>query len=74
VDNWSEVLDKPEGYSIARTKNNWLARMALASVNIQRGGTTALLPESPCWSCVAAKSTSRVRPLRHRGEHERKMP
>jgi hypothetical protein len=63
IDNWSEVLDKPDGHSIARASKNWLARLALVSVSVQRGGSTVVLPESPCWNCIAAK-TGRLRPRR----------
>ena len=55
IDNWLELLDKPEETScIVRAKNNWEARMAAASLSVALGLQTLIIGNSACWTCISA--------------------
>jgi len=54
IDSWMELLDPPSNDCIVRSDGNWCGRLATATVSLQRGYTTLLLPQGapPCWTCV----------------------
>ncbi|MCJ1380103.1 hypothetical protein MMC17_003206 [Xylographa soralifera] len=59
VDNWEELIDNPEDLNdnrmgVVRAHGNWLARLAVASVSVQKGLRTLVLPTAPviCWHCT----------------------
>ncbi|RYP09728.1 hypothetical protein DL765_008337 [Monosporascus sp. GIB2] len=53
IDDWNELLDGPEFVGIVRSHDNWLGRLATASLSAQLGYRTFVLPKSLCWTCVA---------------------
>ena len=61
VTNWNELLDPPENVGhgcvgIVKTHDNWLGRLAVACISIQRGYRTVLAPQSQfCWTCLFKK-------------------
>ncbi|KAI0380682.1 hypothetical protein F5Y04DRAFT_281707 [Hypomontagnella monticulosa] len=48
MDNWYELLDKPETTAIIRSEDNWLRRLAAASLSSQLGYQTAIFPNQNC--------------------------
>jgi hypothetical protein len=53
IDNWEELLDPPQVLTVVnRAHQNWLGRLALASVCCQLGFETVILPNHACWSCL----------------------
>ncbi|KAK1753339.1 hypothetical protein QBC47DRAFT_388233 [Echria macrotheca] len=69
IDNWAELIDKPETVAIARSNGNWLGRLALAIAGLQLGHRVVVTPNTFCWACIteAAKhfstGSTRSRPL-----------
>ncbi|KAI9658356.1 MAG: hypothetical protein M1821_002489 [Bathelium mastoideum] len=53
IDSWFEYLDAPQSPSIVRAKGNYIARLAIAAAQRQRGGNTILVKDAVCWFCVA---------------------
>lgn len=57
-DNWDELLDVPETLGkdyvgVVRAHDNWLGRLAAASVCLQKGFRLVILPPSTvCWHCL----------------------
>ena len=52
IDNWDELLDKPEdGQGIVRANGNWLARLASASLSVQSDLFTCVFRDKICWEC-----------------------
>ncbi|KAF2108460.1 hypothetical protein BDV96DRAFT_605528 [Lophiotrema nucula] len=45
IDNWYEILDKPENLAVIRAKGNWLGRLGTAVLAIQLGNHVAVLPD-----------------------------
>jgi len=54
VDNWDEFIDIPKDGTIVRAKDNWMARLAAASLSVQRKNRTIVLKSSDslCWPCI----------------------
>jgi hypothetical protein len=52
IDNWDELLDMPSETMIIRAHGNWPARLAAASISIQKKRKTAFLPPNTCWECL----------------------
>ncbi|KAK3326999.1 hypothetical protein B0T19DRAFT_420567 [Cercophora scortea] len=48
VENWYELLDKPSNPVIARTRGNWMARLAFTALSSQLGYQTKMLPVNRC--------------------------
>lgn len=48
IDNWHELLDKPSNPAVLRSHGNWLGRLAAASLSIQLGYRTIILPDVDC--------------------------
>lgn len=61
IDNWEEFLDRPSAPSVFRAHKNWLARLAGAILNAQRGFKTIVLDDKSnvCWACITAWCHSR---------------
>jgi hypothetical protein len=62
VDNWSSLLDPPEGALVFRAHQNWLARLSAACISAQLGQRhVVILPEKEpfCWRCVEQQFPSR---------------
>ena len=51
IDSWHELLDIPLDVAVVRAHNNWLGRLAVASVSINLGCKTILFTGSACWKC-----------------------
>jgi hypothetical protein len=58
VETWDQVLDCPDGTSVIRSYENWLARLAIVSVLCQHGADSSLgarkvviCPTETCWAC-----------------------
>ncbi|RYP14753.1 hypothetical protein DL765_006168 [Monosporascus sp. GIB2] len=62
IDNWEELLNAPEDLgqghiAIVRANGNRLARLAAASVAVQMGLRTVILPRNDfCWSCCCLRA------------------
>jgi len=54
IDCWDELIDEPDGISIARAKGNRLARLALSVVAFQKKKQVIIADTSICWDCVRA--------------------
>ena len=54
VDSWDEFLDKPSTSFVFRARKNWIARLAAATISVQRSDRTVILPSEAkiCWGCV----------------------
>ena len=48
IDNWSELLDTPKNPVVVRSHENWLGRLAAASLSSQLGHRTIILPHVNC--------------------------
>ncbi|UKZ48282.1 hypothetical protein TrVGV298_002505 [Trichoderma virens] len=48
VDNWYELLDKPDRPVLVRSRGKWLGRLAAASISLQLGHRVVLLPNDGC--------------------------
>jgi len=54
VENWDELIEAPSTGVIAiRAHKNWLARLAAMAVCAKHGFQAVILPQDPCWQCVA---------------------
>lgn len=51
IDTWQELLDIPLDAAVVRAQNNWLGRLAAASVSINLGYHTILFTGTACWKC-----------------------
>ena len=59
LDNWFEVLDPPSNSAIIRARGNWMARLALAAVCIEKSlDLLVFSSEHICWAC--AKETLEI--------------
>ncbi|KAI9172791.1 hypothetical protein HJFPF1_02305 [Paramyrothecium foliicola] len=62
IDNWEELINAPNDLgqshiAIIRANDNRLARLAAASVAVQMGLRTVVLPNSDfCWSCCCLRT------------------
>ncbi|KAI3316533.1 hypothetical protein HD806DRAFT_517305 [Xylariaceae sp. AK1471] len=56
IETWDQVLDVPDGSVVVRSSNNWLARLALASVLCQHSqmlqGSIIIWPSRLCQQCI----------------------
>jgi hypothetical protein len=48
IDNWYELLDKPENPTVVRCHGDWVARLATASLSRQLGYHPIILPNKGC--------------------------
>jgi hypothetical protein len=61
MDNWEEILDVPEGLgrqsvAVFRAHDNWFARLAAASMCLQKGFRIVINPTNDvCWHCSCRK-------------------
>lgn len=61
IDNWEELLDAPGGMGTLTVRvfgadSNWLARMAAASICLQKGFRIVINPpREVCWHCCCRK-------------------
>ena len=46
VDHWQELIEAPDNYCVVRAKDNWLARLAIASISVQLHQCTIILPQT----------------------------
>ena len=60
LDNWDEVLDLPEGAAIVRAHENWVARLAIASVLFSLHTPVIISPNNVCWACLRPALTDRT--------------
>lgn len=51
IDSWHELLDIALDVAVVRARDNWLGRLAAASVSISLGYETILFTGSACWKC-----------------------
>ena len=66
IDSWEEVLEFPLSDCVFRAHGNWQARLAVASILIQRcGGSGRLIKILPqkgiCWNCCMGLCTNTVK-------------
>ena len=52
LDNWFEVLDLPSNSAIIRARGNWMARLALAAMCIEKRLDLLIFSENICWACA----------------------
>lgn len=52
TDNWFEVFDRPSNAIIVRARGNWIARLALATVMMNKKQTMIIGSHEICWACV----------------------
>lgn len=55
LDSWEELLDSPPSVGVVRASGNWVARLAAASVLVQKGQShclTLMVDEPICWECT----------------------
>jgi len=53
--NWPEFLDSDQGcVRVMHAHDNWLARLALATLSVAQGHRALILPSQVCWSCCKA--------------------
>ena len=55
LDNWHEVLDLPEGVAVVRAYENWVARLALASLLFSLQTPVLISPNNVCWACLRSE-------------------
>ncbi|KAL9073025.1 MAG: hypothetical protein Q9157_004898 [Trypethelium eluteriae] len=53
INSWWEYLDAPQSPSIVRAKGNYIARLAIAAAQRQKGKNTILAKNAVCWACVS---------------------
>ena len=51
IDNWEELLEKPEGAAVVRAHGNWLARLATAAVSVSKRYDTIVVTDDRCEKC-----------------------
>lgn len=59
IDSWQELLEMPLDAAVVRARNNWLGRLAAASVSVSLGYSAILFTGSACWKC-AEKTVERI--------------
>ena len=52
IDNWQELLERPDNSMVIRSHGNWLARLAASAICIRHYGRTMVMPEQVCWRCL----------------------
>jgi len=52
IDNWQELLERPDNSMVVRSHGNWLARLAASAICIRHYGRTMVMPEQVCWRCL----------------------
>ncbi|KAH0565865.1 hypothetical protein GP486_000743 [Trichoglossum hirsutum] len=62
IDCWEELIDKPDKPGIFRAHENWLARLAGATMSIQLQHHTIILPRSVCWFCCILMAHEKIAP------------
>ncbi len=58
IDSWHEFLDRPDGPSVFRARDNWQARLAAAALSISRGQVPLVFEQKVCWACRWAERAS----------------
>jgi hypothetical protein len=64
VGSWDEFLDPPTGISVVMSHQNWLARLAIAVIAVQRGDDVHALGLHHCWQCTEVILSTRMEELR----------
>lgn len=59
LDCWDEVFDPPAQAGVFRAHGNWQARLAGASVSVQQGRNTMVLPHNACLKCLRSQIGSK---------------
>ncbi|KAH8799715.1 hypothetical protein F5884DRAFT_686581 [Xylogone sp. PMI_703] len=60
LDNWEELLQRPEENAIVRAHGNWVARLAGTCLSMRHNYPTYILPckaNKVCWSCIGEMSS-----------------
>ena len=53
LDNWFEVIDRPQNSAIIRANKNWLARLCLTAMCLQMEREMVIFSEDHiCWACA----------------------
>lgn len=52
IDSWDELLDLPPNACIARAKDNWLGRQAIAAFALRQLKPLVVASDGVCWACV----------------------
>lgn len=65
IDNWAEMLDRPDHIAVVRSHGNWLGRLATASLASQLDNHVVILPRDTCGHLYL--STEDVGKLRAQG-------
>lgn len=52
TDSWYDFSTRPEGPIVFRANDNWMARLAAASMSIQQGHLTLVFGHNACWTCA----------------------
>lgn len=52
IDSWRAFLDAPVGAGVLRAFRNPMARLAAATLAMQKGYNFQILGPDPCWTCV----------------------
>jgi hypothetical protein len=63
IDHFSEILDPPEFVGVIRSSDNWLARLAIATLSLQLKHPTVILSDRFCWDCVLESWVNAPGPL-----------
>lgn len=58
IDNWFKVFDRPLNASIVRVRENWIARLALATVMMNEKRPMIIGSQKICWACVGELADS----------------
>ncbi|KAJ5202033.1 uncharacterized protein N7498_006696 [Penicillium cinerascens] len=53
ADNWFDLLDRPLSHCIVRSRGNTMARLAAASIAVQKGYKFKILSTKACLTCVS---------------------
>lgn len=61
VDSWYELIDRPQRTAIVRSHDNWIGRLAIACLSVQKGYSTLISPSELCWECIIGKTEQNKR-------------
>lgn len=53
LSNFAEIIMAPSEPGIVTAAGNWQARLAAASIGINKGHVVVLKPRDCCWSCLS---------------------
>lgn len=74
IDSWQELLDIPLDVAVVRARNNWLGRLATASVSISLGYYTILFTGSACWKCGEKTVQKIEQEMNIKSDHNQAVP